>query len=59
MTGTVAALRPSGVGFEAEMVIGGVHTVFCGLHLPKLPVQRTLATGIPASGSSCPGPSSR
>jgi ABC-type sulfate/molybdate transport systems ATPase subunit len=35
MTGIVAALRPSGVGFEAEMVIGGAHTIFCGLHLPQ------------------------
>jgi len=35
MTGTVVALRPSGVGFEAELVVGGAHTVFCGLHLPQ------------------------
>lgn len=34
LTGTVNSLRPSGVGFEAELLIGGVHTVFCGLQLP-------------------------
>jgi ABC-type sulfate/molybdate transport systems ATPase subunit len=35
LTGTAVALRPSGVGFEAELLIGDAHTVFCGLHLPQ------------------------
>ncbi len=54
LTGTVAALRPSGVGFEAEMVIGGVHTVFCGLRLPQSHAEDP-AHRHPSPGELVPG----
>lgn len=47
MTGTVIALRPSGVGFEAELLVAGAHRVWCALHVPQ--------AGPGASGHRAPG----